>query len=111
MTPRRPAPVKRRLSTVTGSSEALHLRGTLLPDGVTRDLYIDQGRFVPERPRRSVRTVVDRGWLVPGLVDCHAHLSLFSPAGDKAPPRVRVRASAEAQRDAGVLLVREPGSP
>src|SRR5439155_10035369 len=39
------------------------------------------------------------------------HLSLFSPAGDDAPPAERVRASAEAHRAAGVLLVREPGSP
>jgi len=51
------------------------------------------------------------GYLVPGLVDAHAHLSLFSPAGDGAPPAERVRASARAQLDAGVLAVREPGSP
>jgi cytosine/adenosine deaminase-related metal-dependent hydrolase len=45
--------------------------------------------------------VFERGYLVPGLVDAHAHLSLASPAGADAPPPERVRASARAQLDAG----------
>jgi imidazolonepropionase-like amidohydrolase len=38
-------------------------------------------------------------------------LSLHSPAGDTAPPDQRVRASARAHLDIGVLALREPGSP
>ena len=90
---------------------ALHIRGTVLPDGEVRDLYVHNGLFVAEPPDEKAETALDGGWLVPGLVDCHAHLSLASPAGDAAPPAERVRASAGAHLDAGVLLVREPGSP
>ena len=89
----------------------MHLRGTVLPDGVERDVYVHNGRFTFEPPATEPVTLADRGWLVPGLVDCHAHLSLHSPAGDDAPPEERVLASARAQLDAGVLLLREPGSP
>ncbi|MBI4491832.1 MAG: amidohydrolase family protein [Chloroflexi bacterium] len=49
--------------------------------------------------------------LIPGLVDAHAHLGLASPAPPGAPPEERVRASARAQLDAGVLAIREPGGP
>jgi imidazolonepropionase-like amidohydrolase len=88
----------------------MHLRGAALPGGQVRDVFIVDGRitFVPAE---DARTVFDGGYLVPGLVDAHAHLSLFSPAGDGAPPPERVRASARAQLEAGVLAVREPGSP
>jgi imidazolonepropionase-like amidohydrolase len=55
--------------------------------------------------------VLESGYLVPGLVDAHAHLSLASPAGDQAAAPDRVQASARAQLNAGVLAIREPGSP
>jgi imidazolonepropionase-like amidohydrolase len=88
----------------------LHLRGVVLPDGDMRDVFVADGRitFVPPD---DAHTVFDGGYLIPGLVDAHAHLSLSSPAGDQAPPAQRVRASAQAQLEAGVLAVREPGSP
>jgi imidazolonepropionase-like amidohydrolase len=91
-------------------TEPLHLRGMLLPDESVRDVFVVDGRLTfTEAP--DARTVLDGGYLTPGLVDAHAHLSLFSPAGDDAPPEQRVRASARAQLAAGVLAVREPGSP
>jgi imidazolonepropionase-like amidohydrolase len=88
----------------------LHLRATVLPDGAVQDLFVVNGRitFIEQD---DATTVLDGGYLTPGLVDAHAHLSLNSPAGDGAPPSERVRASATAQRDAGVLALREPGSP
>jgi imidazolonepropionase-like amidohydrolase len=91
-------------------ADSLHLRATVLPDGNVRDVFVVDGRitFVS---MDDARTVFDGGYLVPGLVDAHAHLSLFSPAGDGASPPERVRASARAQLDAGVLAIREPGSP
>lgn len=89
--------------------KALHLRGHVLPGGTQRDVYVVDGRFTFEAPRKPT-TIVERGWIVPGLVDAHAHLALHSPmAGGSSAERVR--ASARAQLDAGVLLVREPGGP
>ena len=89
---------------------ALHLHGVLLPEGIQRDLFVVRGRFTFWAPD-EVSTILDGGYLIPGLVDAHAHLALASPAPPDAPPSVRVRASARAQLDAGVLAIREPGGP
>lgn len=89
---------------------ALHLRGIVLPEGVARDVFVVGGRFQSQPPAEAT-TVLPHGYLLPGLVDAHAHLALASPAPPEATPEERVRASARAQLDAGVLLVREPGSP
>ncbi len=51
---------------------ALHLRGVVLPGGEERDLYVAGGLITLE-PVAGAATVVDRGWLVPGLVDVHTH--------------------------------------
>jgi imidazolonepropionase-like amidohydrolase len=91
-------------------SRALHVRGVVLPDDAIRDVFVVDGRFTFVPPG-DAETLVDGGYLLPGFVDAHAHLSLHSPAGDDAPAAARVRASAQAQLDAGVLAVREPGSP
>src|SRR5262245_25310814 len=96
--------------TLSGGPRAVHVHGTVLPDGGVRDVVV-RARRITFTPVAEADTVFDGGYLVPGLVDAHAHLSLFSPAGDGASPAERVRASARAQLDAGVLAVREPGSP
>jgi imidazolonepropionase-like amidohydrolase len=88
----------------------MHLRGTLLPDGSKADIYVTDGR-ITFTPVAGAETIVDDGYLLPGLVDTHAHLALASPAPADAPPPEAVRASARVQLDRGVLLVREPGSP
>ena len=88
---------------------ALHLRGTILPAGAPRDLFIADGRISFEDVEDAV-TISESGWITPGLVDAHAHLAMASP-GSPATIEEAVRASAEAQLAAGVLLVREPGSP
>jgi imidazolonepropionase-like amidohydrolase len=82
----------------------------VLPEGVKRDLFIVNGR-ITFTEQEDATTILDGGYLIPGLVDAHAHLSLASPAPRHAPPDVRVRASAKVQLDAGVLALREPGSP
>ncbi len=89
----------------------LHLRGRLLPDDVVRDVFVVDGKFAFDEPDDDPDTTFDDGYLLPGLVDAHAHLALFSPAPDDASPEERARASAQAQLDAGVLALREPGSP
>jgi imidazolonepropionase-like amidohydrolase len=87
-----------------------HVRATILPEGTQRDLFVVDGRFTFSE-HSDAETVLDGGYVVPGLVDAHAHLSLHSPAGDDADPDERVAASARAQLSVGVLAVREPGSP
>jgi imidazolonepropionase-like amidohydrolase len=91
-------------------SQTLHLHGMVLPGGSVQDVFVVDGR-VTFTPAADAVTVVDGGYLVPGLVDAHAHLSLASPAGPGASADERVRRSAETQLAAGVLPVREPGSP
>lgn len=88
--------------------EKLHVRGRMLPSGEQRDLWVVGGRITFEE-QRGARTLRAEGWLTPGLADAHAHLAMASPA-EGSPARERVRASARAHLDAGVLLVREPGS-
>jgi imidazolonepropionase-like amidohydrolase len=97
-------------SIATGGQVALHLRGVMLPQGITRDVFVVQGCFT-FRPPDDASTVLDGGYLLPGLVDAHAHLGLASPAPPDAPPEERARASARAQLAAGVLAIREPGGP
>jgi imidazolonepropionase-like amidohydrolase len=89
---------------------ALHLRGVVLPGDGVQDVFVVAGR-ITFAEQADAETVLDGGFLIPGLVDAHAHLSIHSPAGDTATADERVRASARAQRGAGVLAIREPGSP
>jgi len=88
-----------------------HVCGLVLPDDVERDLYVADGRLTFEPPDHPTTTLATDVYLLPGLVDVHAHLALFSPADDGASSEERVRASAAAHLDAGVLAVREPGGP
>lgn len=89
---------------------SLHLRGTVLPEGEVRDVFVRDGR-ITFTPQGDARTVFEVGFLLPGLVDAHAHLGLHSPASNGASAAERVRASAAAHVRAGVLVVREPGGP
>jgi len=77
--------------------------------GAARDVFVVDGRFTFV-PQADARTLIKDAWLVPGLVDAHAHLQLASPARN-APPRHAAEASARAHLHAGVLVVREPGAP
>ena len=81
----------------------------MLPAGAPRDLFIADGRITFGDVEDAV-TISEGGWITPGLVDAHAHLAMASP-GSPATTEEAVRASAGAQLAAGVLLVREPGSP
>src|SRR5580765_1119092 len=88
-----------------------HVRGTVLPDGVERDLFIVDGLFAFDLPPGvDAETLGDRGFLLPGLVDAHAHLALNSPAPAGSSADDTARASARQQLEAGVLAIREPAS-
>ena len=83
---------------------ALHMRGVVLPEGEERDLWIVNGRIRTEVVA-GAETIVDGGFLVPGLVDAHCHVGIDAPNLDDAARQ------AEEDRDAGTLLIRDCGSP
>ncbi len=84
----------------------LKFSGPVLPDGEVRDLYVVDGHVTYE-PQSGADTAA-RGWIVPGLVDAHNHLGL-EDGGGVSDDEVVVQAVQD--RDAGVLLLRDCGSP
>ncbi|MET7395310.1 amidohydrolase family protein [Dactylosporangium sp. NPDC005572] len=86
---------------------SLHLRGTVLPEGELRDIWVVGGRLTFTRPRDGAVTVVDGGYLLPGLVDAHAHLG-HDPA-TMAFDAGMFTAAALAYAEAGTTLLRVPG--
>jgi imidazolonepropionase-like amidohydrolase len=89
-------------------AEALHLRGVLLPDDVERDVWVVGDRLTFE-PVPGASTVADGGYLLPGLVDAHCHPGIV-PSG-ATPDVATARDLALIDRDAGVLTIRDAGSP
>jgi imidazolonepropionase-like amidohydrolase len=83
------------------------LRGVLLPGEDAVELFVDAaGRLVEPIP--GAETLVDGGFIVPGLVDAHCHIGLGSTGGvdlEEADAQARI------DRDAGTLLIRDCGSP
>jgi imidazolonepropionase-like amidohydrolase len=84
------------------------LRGTALPSEQAVELWVDADGRLTDEPIRGAETLVDGGWIVPGLVDAHCHVGL-GPSGpvdlDEAAEQART------DRDAGTLLIRDCGSP
>jgi imidazolonepropionase-like amidohydrolase len=89
-------------------SRPLHLRGTILPDGVPGDLWL-AGGVVHTTPISGAETVCGEGWIMPGLVDAHCHIGLGPDA--RGVDAETARQQALADRSAGVLLVRDAGCP
>ncbi len=88
-------------------ADRLHLRGVVLPDGEDRDVWVVDG-LIRLEPVRDAVTLVQQGYLLPGLVDAHCHVGLES---DGAVPDQRAEEHALAERAAGALLLRDAGSP
>jgi imidazolonepropionase-like amidohydrolase len=88
------------------SEEVLHVRGVRLPDEQSIDLWIRDGR-VSYQPSAAARTIGE-GWILPGLVDLHCHVGL--DAHGPTPLEVTQRQALD-ERAAGVLLLRDAGSP
>jgi imidazolonepropionase-like amidohydrolase len=88
---------------------ALHLSGVVLPEGEHRDVWVRDGRFTFERVARA-ETVSRGGWLVPGLVDAHCHVGI-GLGGVHVEDLAGQREQALAERAAGVLALRDCGSP
>src|SRR5665648_234620 len=92
------------------TSPVLHIKGSVLvgPQEVRDELWVVGGLITYDAPsgRTDVQTVA--GWVLPGLVDAHAHVGLDAHgAVDDATSGKQ----AVAQRDAGALLLRDAGSP
>jgi imidazolonepropionase-like amidohydrolase len=91
------------------TSPALHLAGVVLPEGAHRDVWVRDGRFTFE-PVPGAETVSRAGWLLPGLVDAHCHVGL-GPGAEHIEDLAGLRQQALADRVAGVLTLRDCGSP
>jgi imidazolonepropionase-like amidohydrolase len=88
---------------------AFHVRGTVLPDGEVRDLWLVGDRVTFE-PVAGAETISDGGFILPGLVDAHCHLGIAYGAKPIASVG-EARELAVIDRDAGVLALRDAGSP
>jgi imidazolonepropionase-like amidohydrolase len=88
---------------------ALHVRGVLLPEDEVRDLWLVGDRVSPE-PVPGAETVFDGGFILPGLVDAHCHIGM-TPDGAPVSGLDQARELAATDRDAGVLAIRDAGSP
>lgn len=86
---------------------ALHLRGTILPDGEPGDVWISDG-VLRDAPVDGAQTIATDCWIIPGLVDAHCHIGLGSE-GDVGPERAREQALADLR--SGTMLIRDAGSP
>jgi len=89
----------------------IELRGPILVGAEEeRDrAWVIGGRLTFEPPTAPgpASTVIE-GWVLPGLVDAHCHVGL----GAEGPVDVATQEQqAETERDAGVLLIRDAGSP
>jgi imidazolonepropionase-like amidohydrolase len=84
-----------------------HVRGIGLPDEEPIELWIVDGRISRE-PVGGADTIFDGGWILPGLVDAHCHVGLGPQGGVELEEAI---AQAEAEREAGALLLRDCGSP
>ncbi|MFZ2173965.1 MAG: amidohydrolase family protein [Rhodococcus sp. (in: high G+C Gram-positive bacteria)] len=88
---------------------ALHFRGTSLPGERPVEIWVADGVLSTE-PIPGAETVCESGWIVPGLVDAHCHVGItFGGGGGESIEGLL--AQAETERDAGVLLIRDAGSP
>lgn len=87
----------------------LHVRGVVLPDDQVTDLWL-VGDRVSREPVPGAETVLDGGFILPGLVDAHCHIGIARgavPIGSLA----QARELALQDRDTGVLALRDAGSP
>jgi imidazolonepropionase-like amidohydrolase len=81
----------------------------LLPSDEVVDLWL-VGDRVTFTPVAAAQTVATEGYILPGLVDAHCHLGIFS-GGRPSTGVDEARSLAVIDRDAGVLAIRDAGSP
>lgn len=93
----------------TTSAAAWHVRAVRLPNGRDpEDWWIVDGRLTDE-PVPGARELPG-GWVLPGLADAHAHLSIdFNGTGHPATSPLLIEANMRAQLHSGVLALRDAG--
>jgi imidazolonepropionase-like amidohydrolase len=94
---------------VTATPEPLHVRGVVLPEDTTRELWLVGDRVTLTAVPGAV-TVASRGFVLPGLVDAHCHIGIQS-GGDPVTSVDQARGLSLVNRAAGVLAMRDAGSP
>ncbi len=95
----------------TSPSPTIHLTGRIVLDDNREvgDLWIHRGKVTLTRPANlTLNTITVDGWAIPGLTDVHCHVGL---GGQGAVDRDTTREQALADRDSGVLVIRDAGSP
>ncbi|MEV4629314.1 amidohydrolase family protein [Micromonospora sp. NPDC049523] len=97
------------MSPAGAPGPALHVRGVLLPDDEVRDLWLVGDRVTYE-PVAGAQTINEGGFVLPGLVDAHCHIGI-APSGRPITGLDEARALAVPDREAGVLAIRDAGSP
>ena len=93
------------------SADRWHVRGVALPDGgAPIDWWIAGGRL-SSRPLEGTAELPG-GWIAPGLVDAHAHLTFEARVrlGLERGSEELIRAHLDEQRRAGVLAIRDAGA-
>ncbi len=88
--------------------DTFRVRGRALPGERPIELWIADG-VVSLEPIPGAQTLADDGWILPGLVDAHCHVGIKYGGGHEDLAGAIKQARAE--RDAGVLLLRDAGSP
>lgn len=97
------------MSALEGPS--LHVEGRILlgDEREIGDLWVRDGAVTLTRPSAPGTHMAElSGWVLPGLVDVHCHIGL-GPHGTVDEEVARGQAMAD--RDSGVLLIRDAGSP
>ena len=91
-------------------SPVLHIKGSVLvgPQEVRDDLWVVGGQITYDAPSAGADVQTVAGWVLPGLVDAHAHVGLDAMG---AVDDVTSEMQAITNRDIGTLLVRDAGSP
>ncbi|SDS66586.1 amidohydrolase family protein [Paraoerskovia marina] len=89
----------------------IHVSGHVIlgADQEVGDAWVKDGALSLTRPSAQGTNMTElSGWVVPGLVDVHCHVGL---GADGPVDEDVAEAQARADRDAGVLLIRDAGSP
>lgn len=94
-------------AAASGVEVRLHVSGIVLPEGERRDLWVHDG-VISFEPVEGALTLASDVWIMPGLVDAHSHIGLNHHG---ATDMAEAEQQAVDERDAGVLLVRDAGSP
>lgn len=87
---------------------AVHLRAVVLPEGLERDVWVDDGGRISPEPLPGAETIAAGGYVLPGLVDAHCHVGLDAHGG---VDEVEQERQILTDRDTGALLLRDAGSP